>query len=260
MSANTNATEAETKCLTPTNEPLTKETEEKGEMIEVSKQTHGNRKKAMVICLTAVIMVVIVSLFAVFMNMSTVAEDNDEIMDDENGVLPNTTFKLASNTNVMIAGEFIADGTRYEFKSVSNETSEFIEFMVIGADNAEALDFTGFRFSHFNASNSLLFELYTPKNDGSLNIEIAENKSPSNNTQILELFIQDIICFHFVELSLKLGSLGYVGSDSHAIHDIHSFAQWIFKHESDGVNTEQWVCYCYYNVISLCSGFAIEYL
>ena len=172
--------------------------------------------------------------------------NNNEVapinMDDY--VLANATVIISSNTTSSIAGAFLVDEKHYEFKSVSKETSEFIEFVNINDERNDG--WIGFKISYLNKSK-ISFEFYSWQSDA-MNVQMVEitkhTTASRNETKLLDIFFEDLLCEHFVELSVKLGVKRYTGSQSHAIEDIHRLAEWIWKFKAaEAIQSGNWVCY-----------------
>eukprot|EP00486_Rosalina_sp_Unknown_P003255 CAMPEP_0201569964 /NCGR_PEP_ID=MMETSP0190_2-20130828/11964_1 /ASSEMBLY_ACC=CAM_ASM_000263 /TAXON_ID=37353 /ORGANISM="Rosalina sp." /LENGTH=338 /DNA_ID=CAMNT_0047992951 /DNA_START=30 /DNA_END=1047 /DNA_ORIENTATION=+ len=201
------------------------------EAIEIRVITKDTKPKwipYILICVMCMVVTAIIIAVA-----TTINETRENSPDDIDYVLPNATVAIILNTDTFIAGDFVVDGMHYEFKSISNQTAQFIEFSRTNQDAVTG--FIAFKLNHLHDSQ-LLFELYHVENN---EIQISFIKfskgvqiSSENKTE-LDTFMQDIICEHFVELSVKLGSLNHTGPESPAIGDLHGFAQWIWQYESD---------------------------
>eukprot|EP01084_Bolivina_argentea_P164080 285312_1 len=193
------------------------------------------------IALTVIVIILIAAIICGIYIHNITTPTNEQVTDY---VLPNTTLTIISNHDTMITGQFIIDNEiKYNFVSISNNSIKYIEFQQISQLSITNQQWNGFKIYHVD-NKQLTIELISSNNKPyTIIMDHSKNNISSNEVQLLESFLSNILCQHFVELSVKLGSIGYFGQTNHAIEDIHRFAQWIWSVTLDNKNIDnsQWV-------------------
>jgi hypothetical protein len=149
---------------------------------------------------------------------------------------------VTTNTDTTIRGEFVVadeQTVRYEFVSISNSSTEYIEFQTTSVLFAE---WRGFKIYHLHEDDITMELVHVEDAPHTIRIGRARNMSAAE-TATLESFLGTLLCEHFVELSIKLGAMGYTGELNQAVQDIHRFALWIWiVAAADGnIDISQWV-------------------
>eukprot|EP01084_Bolivina_argentea_P149751 261581_1 len=227
------------------------ETDDEAEEVEnmVRVITHKDDKPkqtkygAISVCVSIGIVIIVTLLIYMSKSATSKSHASSEIGSNEvDWILPNVTVVILTDTDTSITGELLVSNAHYEFKSISNKTAEYIEFIKIDINDQTVNSHIGFRINHLNHSK-LVFELYDYDSVNNLTsvmvfeLTRVQLKLDVHHTKLLDSFMQDVLGEHFIELSIKLGSLNYTGSKNHAIQDLHGFAIWIWKYES----TDKWV-------------------
>jgi len=138
-------------------------------------------------------------------------------------VLPNTTVTVLEDTNSSIKGECIVNEIRYEFASISRT-------LTFKTMDDESIDGVWSGFTLNNEDESILEMNLFALNDSVYTIEFVEDLSV--NTNLLEVFMKELLAEHYVEMTVKLGSMGYIGTNGQHIQNLHRFAKWIWQYEA----------------------------
>eukprot|EP00484_Ammonia_sp_Unknown_P004170 CAMPEP_0197075094 /NCGR_PEP_ID=MMETSP1384-20130603/211437_1 /TAXON_ID=29189 /ORGANISM="Ammonia sp." /LENGTH=333 /DNA_ID=CAMNT_0042513937 /DNA_START=57 /DNA_END=1059 /DNA_ORIENTATION=- len=215
--------------------------------VRVIQQSAWKRSQIIKWCLFAalatVLLVGVVAALALLFDGSEATSDVLNAPDSiDNYVLPNTTLSVTINTDTTIKGEFVVTDVEkisYDFVSISNSSAEYIEFQTTSVLFAE---WRGFKIYHLHEDDITMQLFDAAGAPYTIRIGRARNMSDSE-TATLESFLSNLVCEHFVELSIKLGAVGYLGDSNQAIQDIHRFALWIWNVvASDGnIDISQWV-------------------
>eukprot|EP01083_Nonionella_stella_P072632 195885_1 len=117
----------------------------------------------------------------------------------------NDTVSISSSNDTVISGQFKTDFHIYAFDSVSTDTTHYIQFI-----NMDHSGWYGFKIKHSNGSK-LTIELMNAVND-THTFRIGKNESLTpHDVMLFDAFWGSQIGKHYVELSMKLGVLGYDG-------------------------------------------------
>eukprot|EP00483_Globobulimina_turgida_P002420 UN02423 len=184
-----------------------------------------SNKKTKVI--TLLIFIVVLALAVIIVLSIKLSESNEsKAVPIEEYVLPSDTLFVKVDTEIEISGHLLADDINYHFASISNITTEGVVFYNINtAPNSEK--WAGFKLNHLSEKRSE-FNIYDSAGD-TTKIAFEGNVSVTETQQaMIKSFFSSNVAKHYVELSIKLSSFGYLGNMNKVIHSIHSSAEWIF--------------------------------
>eukprot|EP01083_Nonionella_stella_P152790 490194_1 len=194
-----------------------------GAVKEIKPPRGCSASKVTLIAVSIIILFVItaVGLTLLFRSKSRETTNEDALVMDY--VLPNDTVSISTSNSAVISGHFKTDLHVYAFDSVSMNTTHYIQFI-----NVNHNDWYGFTIKHSNGSR-LTIEFMNAVN-GTHSCSVGKNESLTpHDIMLFDTFWGSQIGKHYVELSMKLGVLGYDGAISHAIEQLHRFAIWIWS-------------------------------
>jgi hypothetical protein len=127
-------------------------------------------------------------------------------------VLSATTLVVDKYLDDEISGTFVVGDSKYNWKSMITDVSE-------------AIHFESFSITHnHDKEDTITYVLPTKTVVVSSEIEI------DDETRIaIEQFLTTEHSEHFVQFSVKLGSLGYIGSECNLVRNIHQAGKWMLK-------------------------------
>merc|ERR1719204_2732418 len=147
------------------------------------------------------------------------------VNDLQSYVLPNASVTITEATDTSISGRFTVDDVAYEFSS-------FTDSMSFRKIEAEQYALEG-RWSGFDISVDEDYAVLT-MSIFALNGSVFPAEFTVDTTEeptVLSEFMADPLIEHFVEMTVKLASNGYIGSQGQHLSALYGFAQWIWKYE-----------------------------
>lgn len=205
-----------------------------GPVVVIKKKTATSTRKKVSIFFTALLFVATVTLIYLYVaHFSSDAESKSNPDDLQNYVLPNTSLVLIKVTETSITGEFTVKDTTYDFASFENALSFRKDDSV---DNVLEGSWSGFTVTIEHEDSVMALDFFA-LNGTVFRAEFAEGTTEAPT--VLAEFMADPMMEHYVEMTVKLASNGYLGANGSHIADLYRFAQWIWRFEdSEGEWTD----------------------